>query len=318
MNVLRCTLPFALVLAIAGCGDSSVVDEEPIVDGDAGIDATAADDGFAVDAGGDLDAGGDSGTDAGSDPGADQGGDADGDAEMDGGGDPEVDAGGDPEMDAGDPDDGGVSDAGDPGDGISDAGDPGVEDGSDPGIDGGGDPDFDAGDTGGDGAAQEIWVEIDYSSAYSPQSPDWSFSDTPGWGPAQWAMPGDSWPEAWDRWNNMSVVSDPIGTVLEIGSGSELQLMIGLEELISYDATRVRLEGRSRATASWVYFDVYNPWNNCGTDGHMSQDWTIHVVELDLDQCMVPGQGVQAVRVDPTQGTLALVRMRVTITNPLW
>jgi hypothetical protein len=89
----------------------------------------------------------------------------------------------------------------------------------------------------------------------------------------------------------MSVVSDPIGTVLAIGPSSELQLMIGLEELIAYDSAMVRLEGRSRSTNSWVYFDVYNPWNDCGTDSYMSQDWNIHVVELDLDECMVPGQG---------------------------
>jgi len=30
----------------------------------------------------------------------------------------------------------------------------------------------------------------------------------------EWAMMGDTWPEAWDRFNNMQVVSDPIGTVL--------------------------------------------------------------------------------------------------------
>lgn len=167
-------------------------------------------------------------------------------------------------------------------------------------------------------AGGEVWVEIDYSSAYTPESPDWTFSPTPGWGEPQWAQPGKSWPEAWDRWNNMSVENDPIGTSLTIGSSSELQLMIGLEELLSYTSMSVRLEGRSKATSLSVQFDVYNPLNNCGTSGSMSQDWTVHVVELDLGTCAVVGAGVQAVRVSPSNGTLALVRMRVTLHGATW
>lgn len=158
----------------------------------------------------------------------------------------------------------------------------------------------------------DIWVEIDYSAASSPRSPAFRFSNTPGWGGAQWAAVNASWPEAWDRWNNMAVVNDPIGRSLEIGPSSELQLMIGLEELIGYTSATVRIEGRSRSTSASAAFDVYNPWNGCGVSTTIRHDWQVHVVELDLAQCFEIGQGVQAVRVEPT-GTLALVRLRLTL-----
>jgi hypothetical protein len=164
-----------------------------------------------------------------------------------------------------------------------------------------------------------VWVEIDYSSAYTSQSPAWDYSATPGWGEAQWAPDGWTRPEAWDRFNNMIVEWDPMGSkALTIGSSSELQLMIGLEELTSYSHATVRLEGRSRATSSSVHFNVVNPINGCSVSGSMSNDWTIHVEELDFGQCLVPGAGLQAVRVDPTSGTLALVRMRVTLHDAQW
>jgi hypothetical protein len=164
-----------------------------------------------------------------------------------------------------------------------------------------------------------VWLEIDYSSAYTSQSPAWAYSATPGWGEAQWAPDGWTRPEAWDRFNNMIVEWDPMGSkALTIGSSSELQLMIGLEELTSYSHATVRLEGRSRTTSSSVHFNVVNPINGCSVSGSMSNDWTIHVEELDFGQCLVPGAGLQAVRVDPTSGTLALVRMRVTLHDAQW
>jgi len=167
--------------------------------------------------------------------------------------------------------------------------------------------------------AGEIWIELDYSSAQSPRSPTFRYSNTPGWGAAQWAASNASGPEAWDRFNNMQVVNDPIGTSLEIGGGSELQLMIGLEELIGYDHAEVIIEGRSRATSSSVQFDTYNPWNSCGDSGaSLGQQWTVQSLRLDLAQCFVIGQGVQAVRVDPTNGTIALVRLRLTLFGAIY
>lgn len=105
-------------------------------------------------------------------------------------------------------------------------------------------------DGGGKGSSGdgEGWVKIDSSSAYTPRSSAWRFSAAPGFGPAEWAMGGDDWPEAWDRENHMQVVNDPIGRALEINRGD----------------------------------------------------------------CLVPGRGVQAVRVEPTSAAVALVRMRVT------
>jgi hypothetical protein len=178
-------------------------------------------------------------------------------------------------------------------------------------------PDASAPDAGGPGTG-DLWIEIDYSGANTPESPSWSFSNTPGFGPAQWAMTGASFPQAWDRFNNMQVVSDPIGTTLAIGPGSQLQLMIGLTTLISYRDAVVHLEGRSLSTDAPVSFDVTNPLNSCGDVGSMSQDWIVHQVDVDLMQCMVLGGGVQAIRVDPQDGTVALVRMRLTLFGASW
>ncbi len=170
--------------------------------------------------------------------------------------------------------------------------------------------------TGGTG---EVWIEIDYSNANTSRSPTFRYSNTPGWGAAQWAAVNANGPEAWDRFNNMSVVNDPIGRSLEIGGSSELQLMLGFEELIAYSSATVRIEGRSRATSSQVTFDVYNPWNGCGAGGAtLGQQWQVQVVELDLADCYEIGQGVQAVRVDPTNGTIALVRLRLTLHDAVY
>ncbi|MBI5487371.1 MAG: hypothetical protein HY905_08565 [Deltaproteobacteria bacterium] len=223
-------------------------------------------------------------------PDAEVGGDAD--AGADGDADADTDAAADADSD-GDAGADGDADAGADSDAVEDAG----------------------ADDAGDGA---IWLEIDYSAASSPSSPAWSFSATPAFGAAQWATEGASYPEAWDRWDNMAVVDDPIGRALEIESGDELQVMIGLEELTGYDSATVRLEGRSRSTSSHVWFDVTNPLSGRGVSGEMSQDWTVHVVELGFGTCLLPGEGVQAVRVSPTSGTLALVRLRVTINGATW
>lgn len=176
-----------------------------------------------------------------------------------------------------------------------------------------GPPDSGVAPDAGQPGSGDIWVEIDYSSASTSRSPAWRFSSTPGWGSAQWAAENATRPEAWDRWNNMSVVNDPIGRSLEIGGSSELQLMIGLEELLAYSSATVRIEGRSRSTSSSVQFDVYNPWNGCGVSTTLGNQWQVQVVELDLATCFVVGGGVQAVRVSPVNGTVALVRMRLTL-----
>lgn len=166
----------------------------------------------------------------------------------------------------------------------------------------------------------DVWIELDYTNAYTPRSPTWRFSNTPGWGAAQWAMEGDTWPEAWDRFNNMTVGSDPIGTSLLIGSSSQLQLMIGLEEMQSYQSVTVRLEGRSRSTCCSLTFYVTNPLNNCGSSGQMSNDWNPDIIDVDLGTCLLTGPSgrIEAVRIDPQSGTMALRKMRVTLHGASW
>ena len=168
-----------------------------------------------------------------------------------------------------------------------------------------------AGEGEGEGGIADgtVWLQLDYSSASSPSSPSFTFSQTPFTG-SSWAADGASYPEAWDRFNNMTVDDDPIGRSLTLGG--QLQLMIGLHGVTSYQGVTVRLEGRAAETSSSVFFDVYNPLNNCGVTGvEMSNDWTVHTVDVDLGNCLVPGDGVQAVRVAPSSGTMALVRMKV-------
>jgi hypothetical protein len=80
----------------------------------------------------------------------------------------------------------------------------------------------------------------------------------------------------------------------------------------------VHIEGRSLATSSSVDFDVYNPLNGCGGSASMAQDWTIHAVDVDVSACMVIGAGVQAIRIEPTNGTVALTRMRLTLGGASW
>jgi hypothetical protein len=158
------------------------------------------------------------------------------------------------------------------------------------------------------------WVEIEYSQAgVSPQSPGWTFSDTPGWGGAQWATEGESWPELWDLFQNINVSSDPIGVVAVVGPSAELQLMIGLQDLVSYDSATVCVEGRSVSTSASVIFDAYNPLTGCGESATMAHDWSMHAVGLDLTGCFVEGGGVQAVRIEPTGGSSAIgiKRMRL-------
>ena len=66
-------------------------------------------------------------------------------------------------------------------------------------------------------------------------------------------------------------------------------------------------------------FDVYNPATGCGaSQAQMSQSWTPSYVSLDLSGCFQPGSNLQAVRIDPTSGTVALTRMRLTLHGARW
>jgi hypothetical protein len=183
--------------------------------------------------------------------------------------------------------------------------------------------DSEAGDQGqgnDDSGQDEVWVKIDYTEAYTTWSPGWEFSQTPGWGPAQWAMEGDDWPEAWDRFDNMDLINDWfLGQVLEIGPGmEELQLMIGLEELVDYSSITVRIEGRGTQGSGYVDVYIVNPWNGCGVTAQIGQFSHLQVIEADLGQCFEIGQSPQAVRVGTDTGALGLMNMKVTMHQARW
>ncbi len=158
------------------------------------------------------------------------------------------------------------------------------------------------------------WIQIEYNNAGgSPSSPSWSYSNTPGWGEAEWAASNANWPEVWDLYQNINVSNDPIGVVAIVGSSAQLQLMLGFEELVGYDYATVCVEGRSVSTSASVQFDAYNPLTGIGNSGSMAHDWNMHATGLDLGQAFEVGGGVQAVRLDATGGSasLGVKRMRL-------
>lgn len=160
------------------------------------------------------------------------------------------------------------------------------------------------------------WIEIEYTQAGgTATSPSWSYSDTPGWGEAQWAASNASWPEVWDLYQNINVSHDPIGVLAVVGSSAQLQLMLGFEELIDYESATVCVEGRSVSTSASVQFDAYNPLTGIGNAGTMAHDWSMHATGLDLGHCFEVGGGVQAVRLDATGGSasLGVKRMRLVL-----
>ncbi|CAN0582106.1 unnamed protein product, partial [Laminaria digitata] len=165
----------------------------------------------------------------------------------------------------------------------------------------------------------DLWIEIRYAGAYSARSPRWSYSTSPGWNAIDWDFRGSrgSGAEVWDLRNNSQIVDDHVGRAAVFQG--ELQLMLGLTRLISHSGVTVEMQGRSYACCSPVRFDVFNPATGCGVSQvSMSQSWTPSMVSLDLSGCFVNGSNLQAVRIDPTSGTVALTRMRVTFHNARW
>jgi hypothetical protein len=171
-------------------------------------------------------------------------------------------------------------------------------------------------------------VEIDYSNATSPERPAFRFSATPGFGPNEWAYQdpfgsGDTTPEAWDRFNNMDVEDDfRLGRVLAIGTGNrELQLMLSLPAHVSYARVLVEVDGDETASSGVCRYDVYNPMFGCGLFGDpaaVTDGIRRHTKVFDLQDCLEPGAQVQAIRLDPQSGELALKRMRVTLEDAIW
>lgn len=158
-----------------------------------------------------------------------------------------------------------------------------------------------------------VWLEIDYSSAFTPTNPAWKYSPTPGWGEPEWAPQGESWPEVWAL-GSVEIEDDNIGTVALLNGGDSLQIMFGIAGL-SYDWASVCVQGRSYSVGSSVTFTVQNQLNQCGDVGSMANDWSIHSTGVDLGTCIIDNNEFQGLRIFPSggSGALSLTRLRFTL-----
>jgi hypothetical protein len=184
----------------------------------------------------------------------------------------------------------------------------------------------------GEGSAGfgDVFVEIDYSFASDPERPAFRFSNTPGFGPAEWAYNdpfggGMTSPDAWDRFQTLDVINDfRLGNVLVVGTGNqELQLMLGLPAHVTYERVLVEIDGDEEAHSGVARYDVYNPLFNCGVfsafdDTAQTDGIGRHTKVFDLEDCLAPGEFVQAIRLDPQSGVVGLKRMKVTLVNATW
>ncbi len=160
-----------------------------------------------------------------------------------------------------------------------------------------------------------VWFQIDYSNAFSVSNPTYTYSPTPGWGEAEWAPTGKSWPYAVDLFNNAKVVDDQIGTVALLdGTNKAVRVYFGLAGL-SYTYATVCVEGRSYSVGSQVQFFVMEAKSKCGDDGMMANDWSVHATGVDMQDCFLAGDEFQGVQVQPSggSGSLSLKRLRVTL-----
>ncbi|MBZ5715024.1 DUF4215 domain-containing protein [Nannocystis pusilla] len=163
-------------------------------------------------------------------------------------------------------------------------------------------------------ASDGVWLEIDYTGAFTSTNPDWTYSPTPGWGEAEWAPQGESWPEVWDIWQNVQVTQDQIGKVAIVDGNGALQIMFGIGGL-TYDYATVCVQGRSYSVGSSVTFTVQNQLNDCGGVGMMANDWSIHSTGVDLGTCIVDNNEFQGLRIFASggSGALSLTRLRFTL-----
>jgi len=160
------------------------------------------------------------------------------------------------------------------------------------------------------------WIEISYKGrqGYPATSPKWFYSDTPGWGEPEWAPAGESWPYI-HALGNILVEGANIDGAAIIDSSDRLRLFLGLEELGSYDYATVCLTGYSYSVGSSVTMDVFNPVNGCGAEVMVSNGWFPYPTDIDFANCMITGNGFQAIEVDPWGGSsaFAMQTMRLTL-----
>ena len=160
-----------------------------------------------------------------------------------------------------------------------------------------------------------VWFEIDYSNAFTVTNPTWTYSATPGWGEAQWAAQGKSWPEVWDVFNNAKVITDQIGKVALLDGGNKaVQVMFGIGGL-TYTSATVCVQGRSYSVGSSVTFTAQNQLNQCGGTGMLSNSWQVHTAGVNIGTCIVQNNEFQGLRVFPSGGSsaLSLKKLRLTL-----
>ena len=160
-----------------------------------------------------------------------------------------------------------------------------------------------------------VWFEIDYENAFTVSSPGYKYSPTPGWGEAQWAPAGKSWPYAVDLFNNAKVIEDQIGTVALLdGTNKAVRVYFGLVGL-NYTHATVCVEGRSYSVGSSVTFFVQEASTKVGEYGMLSNSWEVHKSGIDMQHFFIAGKNFQAVQIQPSSGSgsLSLKRLRVTL-----
>jgi hypothetical protein len=164
-----------------------------------------------------------------------------------------------------------------------------------------------------------VWYEIRYTGAGTATSPSRSYSNTPGFGEEQWTANGQFFPEVWAL-GTIPVVNDNFaGWVAEVGSGDQLQMMIGLGDLTSYTYATVCVTGRAINTTSSSTIDVTNPAVGCGSTVSISNAAPpVDADGVDLgNACLVAGNDFQAVRLDPGV-TAGIQSVRITLHGAVW
>jgi len=167
-----------------------------------------------------------------------------------------------------------------------------------------------------------VWLDINYKSSGSCYSPSWKFSATAGFGEAEWAPTGESWPVINAKGGPVINKNDPYGTVCDVGSSKWIRIMFGLASLSSYESATVCLEGRSISVGSPVTVDLVNPdGGDCGAQVQLSQAWTADPAGAELPlNCLKPGDPFQALQIDPSGGSshLGLRSARITLHKPVF
>lgn len=166
-----------------------------------------------------------------------------------------------------------------------------------------------------------IWLEFDFTSAATVLEPAWRFSETPGWGEAEWAPTGYGAPYICVPFDNVLLVDDLIGRLAVVREDMcELQVTIGLRGLLNYSSASVCIEGRSMAPGASSNMNVFNGLNGCGLTTSIDPEPQVHAVGVNLTSCYVAGNGYQGLTIEPSDDwdAIGIVRVRLTIHDPVF